>query len=144
MLERKRKVVKIELLIGVCLILGSLLMYSLSIEGEFLSRINSLLLALGCGCLGGSLGGFYQIKKLERNPKMIELFEISAEDERNKMIRYMANSKAGDITNWMLLVIAYISIIMGLPVWISILLISVFVLKYVLWFFYIKKYNDCM
>ncbi len=110
-------------------------------NGELISRLFGLIFALGCGLIGGGIGGFCQIKRIEKIPGKFKQMEIEYNDERNTLIRYKANAKAGDISNWFVILIAYICIIMDYSTWLVFLLLGVFLMKYILWILLINKYN---
>lgn len=112
------------------------------VDNEILGKIGSLVGALGCGTLGGSVGIIYQHKKYEKNPDKKKQSEIEMKDERSNLIREKAAAKAGNITNWMFLGVAYICIILNLPTWLVMLIIGIFVLKVGLEIMFIKKYNE--
>lgn len=111
-------------------------------DNEILGRVGSLVGALGCGILGGSIGMIYKHKKYEKNPTIKKQLEIELKDERSNLIREKAAAKAGNITNWMFLGVAYICIVLDLPTWLVMLIIGIFALKVGLEIMFIKKYNE--
>lgn len=139
MLSKKRSF--IMLILGVVLAIVGLLASIFVDKGEIISRLFGLVFALGFGLIGGGLGSLYKIKRIEKIPGKSKQMEIEYKDERNELIRDKANAKAGDISNWFVLLIAYICIIMGYPTWLVFLILGVFLLKYILWILLINKYN---
>ena len=111
-------------------------------DNEILGNVGTVVGALGCGTLGGSVGIIYQHKKYEKNPDRKKQVEIELRDERSNLIREKAAAKAGNIANWLFLGVAYIGIIIGLPTWLVMLIIGIFVLKVGLEIMLIKKYNE--
>ncbi|WP_195236990.1 hypothetical protein [Romboutsia sp. 1001285H_161024_C4] len=139
MLSKKRSF--IILILGVVLAIVGLLASIFVDKGDIISRLFGLVFALGFGLIGGGLGSLYKIKRIEKIPGKSKQMEIEYKDERNELIRDKANAKAGDISNWFVLLIAYICIIMGYPTWLVFLILGVFLLKYILWILLINKYN---
>ena len=140
MLNKKKRLI-VVMLTGVILAIVGLLVSIFLDKGEVVSRLSGLIFSLGFGLIGGCIGGFCQIKRIERIPCKSKQMEIEYNDERNKLIRDKANAKAGDISNWFVILIAYICIIMGYPTWLVFLILGVFLMKYILWILLINKYN---
>lgn len=113
-------------------------------KGDIISRLSGLVFALGFGFIGGGLGSLYKINRIEKIPGKSKQMEIEYKDERNELIRDKANAKAGEISNWFVLLIAYICIVMGYPTWLIFLVLGVFILKYILWIVLINKYNKVL
>ena len=137
----KKKYLSLLIISGLIISIVGLLGLIFLDKGEIISRLFNLMFALGCGLIGGGIGSFYKIKRIEKTPGKSKQMEIEYNDERNKLIRDMANAKAGDISNWLVLLVAYICIIIGYPMWLVLLLLGVFLIKYILWVFFINKYN---
>lgn len=140
MLNKKKNIILV--VVGIVLAIVGLIC-TINVEsGGITSRVSTLISSLGFGLLGGGLGSLHKIKRIEKIPGKSKQIEIEYNDERNELIRDKANAKAGDITNWFVLLIAYICIIMGYPNWLTFLVLGVFLLKYILWIVLIKKYNE--
>ena len=140
MLNKKKSLIALTVS-GVVLVIVGLLLTLFIKSGDIMSRTSNLIFSLGCGLIGAGLGGLYKIRRIEKIPGKSKQMEIEYKDERNELIRDKANAKAGDISNWFVLLIAYICIIMGYPTWLVFLILGVFLLKYVLWIIFMKKYN---
>ena len=140
MLNKKKHLIGVTLT-GVILLIVGLSASIFLDKRELISRLFGLIFALGCGLIGGGIGGFCQIKRIEKIPGKFKQMEIEYNDERNTLIRYKANAKAGDISNWFVIIIAYICIIMDYSTWLVFLLLGVFLMKYILWILLINKYN---
>lgn len=140
MLNKKKNIILV--VIGIVLAIVGLIC-TINVEsGGITSRVSTLISSLGFGLIGGGLGSLHKIKRIEKIPGKSKQIEIEYNDERNELIRDKANAKAGDITNWFVLLIAYICIIMGYPNWLIFLVLGVFLLKYILWIVLIRKYNE--
>lgn len=140
MLNKKKRLIGVTLT-GVILLIVGLSASIFLDKGEVISRLFGLIFTLGCGLIGGGIGGFCKIKRIEKIPGKFKQMEIEYNDERNKLIRDKANAKAGDISNWFVILIAYICIIMDYPTWLVFLVLGVFLMKYILWILLINKYN---
>ena len=62
----------------------------------------------------------------------MKLNEIEEKDERNQLIRDKAQAKSGEILHWLLMAGAWIGIFLDAPMWITLLLVGIFLLKTVL------------
>ncbi|SHH69259.1 hypothetical protein SAMN02745196_01058 [Clostridium collagenovorans DSM 3089] len=136
-----KKNTSIIILLGVALSIIGLLLTIFVNAGDVFSRLSTLIFALGFGLIGGGLGNLYKIRNIEKIPGKSKQMEIDYKDERNELIRNIAKSKAGDITNWFVILIAYICIIMGYPLWLIFFVLGVFLLKYIIEIMLIIKYN---
>ena len=125
----------------VLLIIGGSLSFFIN-DDTVISRLFGVFFAFGAALIGGSIGGLYQIKRINNTPSKAKEIEIEFKDERNQHIREKANAKAGDISNWLVLLAAYICIVMDFPIWLVFLLLAIFLSKTILWIFFMKKYNN--
>ncbi|MGG7179054.1 hypothetical protein ACQPU1_15840 [Clostridium paraputrificum] len=140
MLNKKKTLISF-IIAGIILAVVGLSLAFFIKSGEVMSRMSNLISALGFGLVGAGLGGLHKIRRIEKVPGKSKQIEIEYKDERNELIRDKANAKAGDISNWLVLLIAYICIMMGYPTWLVLLILGVFLLKYILWILLINKYN---
>lgn len=69
---------------------------------------------------------------------------IENNDERNTVIRNKAKAKAGDITQWLLIALAYLSILADSPIWVTLVIVVVFLMYSFLFIFYMSKYQKEM
>lgn len=136
-----KKMTLITGLCGVALFLIGLVLILFVDGNDIMSRLSGLVMALGCGIIGGSVGRWYRIKKIEKIPNKSKQLEIEYKDERNTLIRYRAKAISGDITNWLVILVAYICIVMDYPLWLVFLILGIFLLKYILEIIFINKYN---
>lgn len=139
-MENKKNNLKMVQL-GIVLAVGGFLSLIFIDTNEYISRLFNLVFALGFGFIGGGLGSLYKNKRIEKTPGKAKQMEIEYKDERNILIRDKANAKAGDISNWLVLVVAYICIIMDYPIWLVFLILGVFLSKYIIWIYLMNKYN---
>ena len=131
----------IRIVIGIILAIVGLSLQLIIKSEEIISRTLSLTFALGCGLIGGGLGALYKIKSIENVPGQLKQIEIEYKDERNEFIRNKANAKAGDISNWFVIILAYICVIMGYPNWLIFFMVGIFCIKYILGVLLMNKYN---
>lgn len=131
----------IMLFTGILLIIIGFLLSSFVDKYETLSRASSLIFCFGFGLIGSSLSMMYKIKQIEKVPGKSKQIEIEYNDERNEFIRNKAGTKAGNIANWLVIIVAYICIILGYPMWLTLLLLGIVPLKYLIQYMLMKKYN---
>lgn len=124
------------------LLLGfGLMVTSFMFKGEEVKVICGILMGVGAGLLGMSASNLF-MKRLERkNPKLQKLSHIEYHDERNIMIRNRAKAKAADMTQWLIIAIGYMTIIVSAPLWVTLSAISVFLLYQLLIIYLTSKYQ---
>lgn len=123
----------IFLVISIIMMIGSLFIEINSLSG--------LLLGTGAGVLGGCIAQLYLINFEKKNPKAVKENEIEFKDERNVLIRQRAKAKSADITQWLIMVIAYLTILVNAPLWVTLTSIGVFIAYNIIQIYYINKFN---
>ena len=109
-----------------------------------LNSHSGILLGTGAGVIGASIAKLYSINLEKKNPDMIKESEIEFKDERNVIIRQRAKAKSADITQWLIMIIAYLEIFVNAPLWIILLTVGIFVLYNIIQIYYINKFNKEM
>ena len=74
-------------------------------------------------------------------PEAMRQTQIEFYDERNTMIRDKAKAKASDITQWFIVGIFYIAILVEAPQWIFFALVGIYLLKNILEVVFNIKYQ---
>ncbi len=100
-----------------------------------------ILLGTGAGVIGASITRLYFIRLEKKNPDIIKQNEIELKDERNILIREKAKAKSADIMQWLIMIIAYVTIFVNAPLWMTLLAIGIFVLYIIIQIYYINKFN---
>lgn len=124
-------------------IITSIIMIILSQFVELNSH-SGILLGTGAGVIGASIAKLYTINLEKKNPDMIKENEIELQDERNVLILQRAKAKSADITQWLIMLIAYLEIFVNAPLWIILLTVGIFVLYNIIQIYYINKFNKEM
>lgn len=124
------------LTISIIMIIVSLFVHMNSLSG--------LLLGTGAGLLGGCIAKLYLFKFEKNNPKAAKENEIEFKDERNVLIRQKSKAKAADITQWLIMGIAYLTIIVNAPLWVTLSTVGVFLLYNIIEIYYMNKFNKEM
>ena len=109
-----------------------------------LNSHSGILLGTGAGVIGASIAKLYTINLEKKNPDMIKENEIELQDERNVLILQRAKAKSADITQWLIMLIAYLEIFVNAPLWIILLTVGIFVLYNIIQIYYIHKFNKEM
>ena len=109
-----------------------------------LNSHSGILLGTGAGVFGANIAKLYFISLEKKNPDMIKENEIELQDERNVLIRQRAKAKSADITQWLIMIIAYLEIFVNAPLWITLLTVGIFVLYNIIQIYYINKFNKEM
>ena len=122
--------------ISIIMIIGSLFVE--------LNSLSGLLLGTGAGVIGASITRLYFIRLEKKNPDVMKQNEIELKDERNILIRQKAKAKSADIIQWLIMLIAYLTILVNAPLWITLLTVGIFVLYNIIQIYYINKFNKEM
>ena len=109
-----------------------------------LNSHSGILLGTGAGVLGANIAKLYFINLEKKNPDIVKENEIELKDERNILIRQRAKAKSADITQWLIMIIAYLEIFVNAPLWIILLTVGIFVLYNIIQIYYINKFNKEM
>ena len=124
-------------------IITSIIMIILSQFVELNSHAG-ILLGTGAGVIGASIAKLYFINLEKKNPDIIKENEIELKDERNVLILQKAKAKSADITQWLIMLVAYLEILVNAPLWITLVTIGIFVLYNIIQIYYVNKFNKEM
>ena len=124
-------------------IIMSVIMIILSQFVELNSH-SGILLGTGAGVFGANIAKLYFISLEKKNPDIIKENEIELKDERNVLIRQRAKAKSADITQWLIMLVAYLEILVNAPLWITLVTIGIFVLYNIIQIYYVNKFNKEM
>ena len=109
-----------------------LLAAALLLRGRLPGSWSGVLIGLGAGIFGASLSGLLMRRWESRNPEFAKQNEIASRDERTTAIRSLAKARAGDVVQWCVMGIAWLSIPAGAPLWFTLAAVGVFLLYSVL------------
>ena len=109
-----------------------------------LNSHSGILLGTGAGVLGANIAKLYFISLEKKNPDIIKENEIELKDERNVLILQKAKAKSADITQWLIMLVAYLEILVNAPLWITLVTIGIFVLYNIIQIYYVNKFNKEM
>lgn len=98
----------ILLFAGICAIAAS---FFFNIE-EF-KAVSGTLIGIGAGSAGVSISNLLMIRAARKNPELEKQAIIDYHDERNTVIRNRAKAKAADITQWLIMAIVYVTILIS-------------------------------
>lgn len=137
----KKRLFNIILLVfGAVLIIFSLIF----LKDEAYKMINGILLGVGAGAIGLAFSNLFIIDWYRKHPNEKQQDEIEIKDERNEAIRNKAKAKSADIIQWVVIVAALITCLTGLPLWVTLVLIGIFLLKNIIEMAFMSKYNNEM
>lgn len=133
-------------IIGIVLLSTSLLCRLVEINDirtlQQLKAVSGILLGIGSGLIGMSISNLKMNRKLEKDPLLKRKNDIEYNDERNIMIRNRAKAKSADIIQWFIMGIAYLTILIGAPLWVTLIIVGVYVLYYILYACFLVKYQN--
>lgn len=83
------------------LVIGMILLASsFAFRSEALKSVNGICLGIGMGLIGMSIANLWMKRYEKKNPDIAKQNKVEFNDERNKLIRYKARAKAGEILQW--------------------------------------------
>jgi hypothetical protein len=138
-MKRSSSFYAVLLIAGICALVASFFF-----RGEELKPVSGVLLGIGSGLIGLSIANLW-MKRIEHNhPGYEKEVQIEYNDERNTIIRNRAKAKAGDITQWLIMAVAYITIIISAPLWVTFAAVAVFLFYNFFGLLMMKKYQNEM
>lgn len=137
---KKKSINIILLFIGIILIALSFIF----LKNEAYKTLNGALIGIGAAAVGLAFSNLMMIHWYHKHPEDLKQAEIEAQDERNEIIRNKAKAKCADIVQWAVMVMAWITILVDFPLWSTLVLIGIFLLKNILEFILMNKYNNEM
>ena len=93
---------------------------------------SGVLIGVGAGIIGAALSGLLTLRWERRDPALARQNEIAARDERTAAIRSRAKARAGDILQWCVMGLAWLSILADAPLWLTLAAVGAFLLYSIL------------
>lgn len=114
------------------------------IQAEELKAVSGIMIGVGAGLVGKNISNLVLKRYQESHPEMQKLSRIEMQDERNQQIRWRSKARSGDIIQWFIIGLAFVMILLDLPLWLTGLTIGIYVLRYILEIVYISRYQKEM
>lgn len=114
------------------------------IKNDQLKNVSGVMIGVGGALFGLSINYFVISKMEQKNPELAKQNEIELKDERNTIIRNRAKAKAGDITSWLVMAIAYLTILIREEIWVTLVVVIVFVIHHIMSLYFMGKYQKEM
>ena len=106
--------------------------------------LGGVLLGVGAGLAGMSAARLLLIFYESRHPQVYRQTQIEENDERNQQIRRRAKARAGEVTSWLVLALAFVLILYGAPLWLTLLTVGVYLAYTVINLFLMARYQKQM
>jgi hypothetical protein len=107
-------------------------------------NIAAVLIGIGLSLFGSSLFYLFTKRFQQKHPEIKKQFEIEINDERNKIIQNRAKAKSADISQWFVIGLAYIMLLLDYPLWLFGSTVGIFLLYYVISIYLAVKYQKEM
>lgn len=133
-MKRKKALYLAFFIAGLCILLAALIFPTSDSVGRMLTGMGSGLAALGISQL-------LLLRQQAKHPEQQRQNEIAANDERNVAIRRRAQAVSGEVLQWGILAVAWFSIGLGAPLWMTLLAIGIFVAKSALELYLLVRYE---
>lgn len=121
----------------------AVVLYAIFIMDDSTSA-NGVIAGIFGGLFGLTLSNLFSIYYYEKHPVESRIAEIEEKDERNISIRNRAKARSGDIMQWFIIGIGYINIAIDGPLWFTLIIVGVFLLRTVLYFLFLNRYQKEM
>lgn len=139
-MKRKIRFYLVLCVIGLCLAVTALALRRFSIS----DIVGGMMMGGGSGLCAMALAQLLTLYSEWKHPEEARKKEIAVKDERNTAIQRRAKAVSGDILQWGVMVVAWVSIGLDAPLWVTLLAVSIFVLRSVLDVFLIGYYQKVM
>lgn len=138
-MRRSQAFYAVLLFIGICAVAAGFFF-----ENEEWKAVSGTLIGIGAGSAGLSISNLLMIRAGRKNPELEKQANIDYNDERNMMIRSRAKAKAADITIWMVMAIAYVTILISAPLWVTLAVVAVFLIYHFMSHYLMVQYQKSM
>ncbi|WP_042198639.1 hypothetical protein [Paenibacillus camerounensis] len=138
-MRRSRAFYGILLFMGICAVAASFFF-----NNEEFKAVSGVLIGIGAGSAGVSISNLLMIRAARKNPELDKQARIDYNDERNTVIRNRAKAKAADITQWLIMAIAYVTILISAPLWVTLAVVVVFLIYHFMSHYLIVQYQKSM
>ncbi len=115
-----------------------------SIRSEEFKAVSGVLIGVGAGLAASNFSRLMVWRYEKKHPDIFKQSQIERQDERNQQIRWKSKGKSGDITQWFILGLAYVMILLDLPLWLILVTIGIYVLKSILEAVFIYRFQKEM
>ena len=133
----KRRAFSIAMLaLGLCCVAASFFL-----KGEDVKAISGILIGVGGGLFGMGVSNLVMQHMERKHPELKRQNHIEQNDERNIMIRNRAKARAGDVTQWLVMGIAYLTILISAPLWLTLTVVAVYAAYHVIGIALMNKYQ---
>lgn len=113
--------------------------------GDTLPRTaGGMLTGVSAGLFGFGFSNWRMRHWEEKDPRRMKQTKIEAGDERNIAIRRRAQAVSGEALQWALMAGAWLSIGLGAPLWVTLLVIGTFLMKCFLEVWLMRRYQKEM
>ncbi len=136
-MNKKRIFAIAALLLSLCCI-GA----SFYFDSEGVKTVAGTLIGIGGGLFSVSVSSLVTQHVERKHPELERQKKIEYKDERNTMIRNRAKAKAGDITQWLIMAVAYLNILISAPLWMTLAVVTVYAAYNVIGMVLMSKYQS--
>lgn len=119
-----------------CLILGifgiALIVSAIVLDGKVSDALDGTLMGVGAALTGLGISRWRFLRWRKNDPAKWKQYEIESNDERNAIIRLRAQAVAGEGLQWIVMVVAWVAIFVGAPLWVILTAVGIFLFKTIL------------
>ncbi len=138
--RNKNSLFILTLVFGICLALAG----GFLLKGEELKAVSGVCIGIGACLFGLGVSSLFMLRYEEKNPEIAKIKEIEEKDERNIAIRNRAKAKAADITQYFIVALTFVTILIRAPLWVTFVTIGVYLSYNVLMLYLISKFSKEM
>jgi hypothetical protein len=114
------------------------------IQAEELKAVSGIMIGVGASLAGVNISNLILRRYQKKHPELERASRIEMQDERNQQIRWRSRARSADISQWFVIGLAYVMILLNMPLWLIGLTVGIFVLRFILEMYYIMRYQKEM
>lgn len=127
------------LLLGIGIALAGMFL-----KGDELKAVSGVCIGIGACLIGLGAANLFMLGFEEKNPSIAKIKEIEEKDERNIAIRNRAKARAADITQYLIVALTFVTILIKAPLWVTFVTIGIYLSYNILSLYLISKFSKEM
>ena len=122
----------------------AMLACALLLDNRIPKAVGGVLIGVGGGLGSAAVSLLVQARQRAKHPELSRLMDIEVNDERNRMIRWRAQAMAGNITQWLVMALAFVNILINGPLWLTLVITAVYMCYTIIWMVMAARYQKRM
>ena len=128
----------------VLFVTGIVLIILFSESQGIMKSLPFVCLGVGCGFIGGGIGGTVSYRKMKKNPNLAKQKEIDLKDERNIAIAYKAKAMAYNLTLLIFAALIVFLAVVQVETYITLVFTGAYLIVIFLYIYFFNRYHKEM